>query len=472
MGKPTGFLEYTRKEKTDIEPKLRVRNFNEFHLPLSIESRREQGARCMNCGVPFCQSNITYNGVNSGCPLANLIPEWNDEIYRANFDEALERLLKTNNFPEFTSRVCPALCENGCVCGMNDEPVTVHENEYAIIETAFKNGKIAPRPPLTRSDKKVAVIGSGPSGLAAADQLNKRGHSVTVYEKSDRAGGLLMYGIPNMKLDKSVIDRRIKIMKAEGVKFITNTEVGKDITAEQINAGYDVAVFCCGSEKPRDLGYDKSVKGVIFAVPFLKASTENVLDSKKNPYSAKDKDVVIIGAGDTSNDCLASAIRQGAKSIYRVDIKPEPKFKKTLWKDVPFPVSYAQEEAEAVYGKCDDDFSTMVKSISQKGGKLTGITTVQVKFEGGKLSEIEGSERSRHADMLITASGFVGCDEDVCKAFGIKSERGRADRQTGKFFTAGDMHTGQSLVVKAIAQGRAVAKDVDEFLMGYTNMLK
>lgn len=472
MGKPTGFLEYKRQENPALSVKKRVKSFEEFHTALDLERRREQGARCMNCGVPFCQSHMVYDGVMSGCPLANLIPEWNDELYKGNYDEALSRLLKTNNFPEFTSRVCPALCENGCTCGIGDEAVTVRENEYAIIEKAFADGKIKPCPPKVRSGKRVAVIGSGPSGLAAADRLNKRGHSVTVFEKADRPGGLLMYGIPNMKLDKSVVLRRTDIMRAEGVKFKLSCEVGKDISAEKIYNEFDAVVLCCGSEVPRDLGYDKSVEGVIFAVDFLRSATKALLDGKRNRLSAKNKDVVIIGAGDTSNDCLATALRQGARSVYRVDIKSEPVYKKTLWGSLPFPDSYACEEAREVYGKCDDDFCTMIESIGAKNGKLDTVTTVKVEFKDGKLIQIPGTQKIRNADMLITASGFISCDESLCEQFSLGTLKGRAQTQSGKVFSAGDMRIGQSLVVKAIAEGRAAAQRADKFLIGYTNMLK
>ncbi len=476
MGKPTGFMEYARLNDSAVSPEKRISNYNEFHKDLDIEERQRQGGRCMNCGVPFCQANIPELApqIMAGCPLANLIPEWNDEIYSGNIGHALSRLLKTNNFPEFTSRVCPALCENACLCGMNGDAVTVRENEFTVIEHAYENGLIKANPPKTRTDKKVAVIGSGPSGLTVADQLNKRGHNVTVYEKSDRIGGLLMYGIPNMKLDKKVIQRKMNIMVEEGIKFVTGVNVGTDISAAEILESYDAVVLCCGSEKPRDLGYDMRVEGVSYAVPYLAASTKEVLDGTENPLNAKGKNVVIIGAGDTSNDCLATAIRQGAKSVCRVDIKPEPKVKKTLWQELPFPVSYAEEEEKAVFGSNSTEFESTVKEIEvDKGGKLKSVTIRKIEFKNGIIKDIAGTQRKIPAERLFIASGFVGCDEKICSDFGVSVERGRAERNAdSKVFTAGDMRRGQSLVVWAIAEGRSAAKDVDNYLMGYTNMLK
>ncbi|MCD8036894.1 MAG: glutamate synthase subunit beta, partial [Clostridiales bacterium] len=300
MGKPTGFLEYYREGNPSIEPIDRIKNFNEFHGALSSEERRKQAARCMNCGVPFCQSGMILHGMATGCPLHNLIPEWNDEIYNGNWEHALNRLIKTSSFPEFTGRVCPALCEAACTCGMNDTPVTVKENELALIETGFKNGYIKPRIPKVRSDKKVAVIGSGPSGLAVADALNRRGHNVTVYEKNDRIGGLLMYGIPNMKLEKDIVERRVNLMKEEGVKFVVNADIGNAISADEILNSYDAVVLCCGAGNPRDIKAEgrETTKGIYFAVDFLTRNTKSLLDSNfaDGKYvDVKDKNVVIIG---------------------------------------------------------------------------------------------------------------------------------------------------------------------------------
>ena len=308
MGKPTGFLDYERCEAESKAPKERIKDYNEFHIFLSREKQREQGARCMDCGVPFCQSGATIAGMTSGCPLHNLIPEWNDLVYSGNWKQAYSRLHKTNNFPEFTSRVCPALCEKACTCGHWDSPVSVRDNEHGVIETAYEMGYAGPNVPKVRTGKKVAVVGSGPSGLAAADQLNQRGHEVTVYERDDRVGGLLMYGIPNMKLEKHVIDRKVDVMKAEGVKFVTGCNVGKDIKAAELLKQYDRIILCCGAKNPRDIkAAGRDAEGIYFAVDYLSRTTKSLLDSglKDNKYiSAKGKNVVIIGGGDTGNDCV------------------------------------------------------------------------------------------------------------------------------------------------------------------------
>lgn len=318
MGKPTGFMEYNRVNNVAAAPTKRIKDFDEFHVPLSDEERRIQGARCMDCGVPFCQSGIMIRGMVSGCPLNNLIPEWNDLLYTGNIEQALGRLLKTNNFPEFTSRVCPAPCEAACTCGLNDSPVTIKENENGIIEYGFEKGLIKANPPKVRTGKSVAIVGSGASGLACADQLNKRGHKVTVFEREDRPGGLLMYGIPNMKLEKNIIKRRIDIMKEEGVEFKTGVDVGKDIKASQLKKDYDCVVLCCGASNPRDIkAPGREACGIYFAVDYLKRVTKNLLDtSYKDYYNAKGKNVVVIGGGDTGNDCVGTAIRQGWQVCY------------------------------------------------------------------------------------------------------------------------------------------------------------
>ena len=327
MGKATGFLEFTRTEATAKKPTERIKDFNEFHVPLSEEQHREQASRCMDCGVPVCQNGKMLCGMVSGCPLNNLIPEWNDLIYHGQKEQALSRLLMTNNFPEFTSRVCPALCEKACICGVYDSPVTVKENENSIIEYGFESGVITPQPPAVRSGKRVAVIGSGPSGLAAADTLNRRGHSVTVYERSDRVGGLLMYGIPNMKLEKHIIERRAELMRAEGVEFVTNANVGQDISADEIMSGYDAVVLACGSSNPRDIKAEgRDAEGIYFAVDFLKATTKSLLDSDlaDGKYiSAEGKNVVIIGGGDTGNDCVGTSVRHGCKSVTQREMMPK-----------------------------------------------------------------------------------------------------------------------------------------------------
>lgn len=492
MGKPTGFLEYDRKVSTAIEPTERIKNFNEFHIPLSTEEQKLQGARCMDCGVPFCQSGKKLCGMVSGCPLNNLIPEWNDLVYCGQLDQAVHRLLLTNNFPEFTSRVCPALCEKACTCGLNGDPVSVRENEHAIIENAFANGIIKPKVPTLRTGKTVAVIGSGPSGLATAQQLNKRGHKVTVYERADRIGGLLMYGIPNMKLEKSVIDRRVDLMKAEGIEFVTNANVGENVDAKKIIEDYDAVVLACGATNPRDINATgRDAKGIYFAVDFLKSTTKSLLDSNlaEGTYiSAKDKNVVVIGGGDTGNDCVGTSIRHGCKSITQLEMMPKAPDERTA--DNPWPewpkvckTDYGQEEAIAVFGHDPRVYQTTVKEFyKDENGNLCGVQTVKVHFvnEDGKrvLKEIEGSEKYLDADLVLIAAGFLGSQKYVTDAFGVEVNA-RTNVATAensyatnvpKVFTAGDMHRGQSLVVWAIQEGRSVAKEIDKYLMGYTNL--
>ncbi len=492
MGKPTGFLEYDRKVSTAIEPTERIKNFNEFHIPLSTEEQKLQGARCMDCGVPFCQSGKKLCGMVSGCPLNNLIPEWNDLVYCGQLDQAVHRLLLTNNFPEFTSRVCPALCEKACTCGLNGDPVSVRENEHAIIENAFANGLIEPKVPTLRTGKTVAVIGSGPSGLATAQQLNKRGHKVTVYERADRIGGLLMYGIPNMKLEKSVIDRRVDLMKAEGIEFVTNANVGENVDAKKIIEDYDAVVLACGATNPRDINATgRDAKGIYFAVDFLKSTTKSLLDSNlaEGTYiSAKDKNVVVIGGGDTGNDCVGTSIRHGCKSVTQLEMMPKAPDERTA--DNPWPewpkvckTDYGQEEAIAVFGHDPRVYQTTVKEFyKDENGNLCGIQTVKVHFvnEDGKrvLKEIEGSEKYLDADLVLIAAGFLGSQQYVTDAFGVEVNA-RTNVATAensyatnvpKVFTAGDMHRGQSLVVWAIQEGRSVAKEIDKYLMGYTNL--
>ena len=488
MGKATGFMEYKRTAKKRIDPLERIKNFNEFYIPLSQEERKEQASRCMNCGVPFCQSGMILNGMATGCPLNNLIPEWNDAIYKDNPKNAISRLLKTNNFPEFTGRVCPALCEAACVNGMNGESVTVHDNELYIIENGYKNGLIKPNPPKVRSGKKVAVIGSGPSGLAVADCLNKRGHTVTVFEKNDRIGGLLMYGIPNMKLDKSVIDRKIGIMREEGIIFNVNSDVGNTVKAENILNEFDGVILCCGANEPRDISVKgRDCEGVYFAVDFLTQNTKSLLNSgfkDKKYYDTKGKNVVIVGGGDTGNDCLGTCIRHGAKSVIQLEMMPKPPIERTQnnqWPEFPriLKTDYGQEEAIAVYGNDPRVYKTTVKEIISENGKLKAIKTVQVEFKDGKLTEIENSEKTIEADMMIIAAGFIGTKKYLPEAFGVeltsrnvvKTGNNKYATNVEKVFTAGDMHIGQSLVVRAINEGRKCAKEVDIYLMGYTNMI-
>ena len=487
MGKPTGFLEYRRVEDTTIPPKERVTGYAEFHTPLEAEDRMKQAARCMNCGVPFCQSALKLSGMVTGCPLHNLIPEWNDEIYHGHFRHALSRLLKTSSFPEFTGRVCPALCEKACINGMDGEPVTIHNNELFLIETGFAKGYVKPCPPAVRSGKRVAVVGSGPSGLAVADRLNRRGHSVTVFEREDRIGGLLMYGIPNMKLDKQVIFRRQKLMEDEGVEFRTGVNVDRE-TAAKLVRDYDAVVLCCGAKKARTLAVDgfSETEGVHFAVDFLKSTTQSLLDHdlKAGTFiSAKGKDVVIVGGGDTGNDCVGTCLRHGCRSVTQLEMMPEPpeeRLPSNPWPEWPKvkKTDYGQQEAIDRFGHDPRIYETTVKELITKNGKLTGVKTVGVKFENRKLVEVPGTEQTLKCQLLLVAAGFVGCEDAAADAFGVKrTARGVVETapdayrtSADKVFTAGDMHRGQSLVVWAITEGRACAKEVDAFLMGYSNL--
>ena len=494
MGKPTGFIDYEREDAQAYSVLERIKNFDEFHTPLTKQEQEKQGARCMECGVPFCQSGLIIGGAVSGCPLNNLIPEWNDLIFKGAWEQAYNRLKITNNFPEFTSRVCPALCEKACTCGVDGDAVTVKANEYAIIENAYDMGYASAKITKVRTGKKIAVIDSGPAGLAAADQLNQRGHSVTVYERSDRVGGLLMYGIPNMKLEKHIIDRKIDIMKEEGIEFKTGADVGKNIKAADLLKEYDRIILACGASNPRDIKVSgRDADGIYFAVDFLTSTTKALLDNdlKDGTYvSAKGKRVLIIGGGDTGNDCVGTSIRHGAKSVLQLEMMP--KLPDTRAENNPWPewprvckTDYGQEEAIELFGTDPRTYQTTVKEfIKDKKGRVKGAKLVKLKAEKDKktgrlaMKEIDGSEYEVETDLVLIAAGFTGAQSYITKAFGVSTDartnvasaEGTHKTNVDGVFVCGDMHIGQSLVVRAIREGRDAAKEVDESLMGYTNL--
>ncbi|MBL1209644.1 glutamate synthase subunit beta [Geminocystis sp. GBBB08] len=492
MGKATGFLEFTRELPVDKDPLERIKNWDEFHLHLPEENLRNQGARCMDCGTPFCHTGELISGMASGCPVNNLIPEWNDLIYRGLWKEALDRLHKTNNFPEFTGRVCPAPCEGSCVLGINNPPVTIKNIECSIIDHGWDQGWVTPQPPEKRTGKKVAIVGSGPAGLSAAAQLNKAGHSVTVYEKDDRPGGLLMYGIPNMKLDKEkVVLRRVKVLEEEGIKFVCNTAIGQDIPAETLVNDNDAVILAIGAGKPRDLPIEgRSLKGINFAMDFLTANTKAVLSgNQEDIISAEGKDVVIIGGGDTGTDCVGTSIRHGCKSVTQLEIMPQPpeiRAKNNPWPEYPkiYRLDYGQEEAAAKFGNDPRVYTTTAtKFEGDSDGNVIAVHTVEVEWardEQGRFipKPIEGTEKRLPAQLVLLAMGFLGPEQLLLEQMGletdnrsnIKAEFEQYTTSIPKVFAAGDCRRGQSLVVWAFNEGRGVAKECDRFLMGYTNL--
>jgi glutamate synthase (NADPH/NADH) small chain len=492
MGKPTGFLEIKRELPADRTSSERICDWKELHLHMPVEKLQQQGARCMDCGIPFCHTGALLSGMASGCPISNLIPEWNDLVYRGLWKEALARLHKTNNFPEFTGRVCPAPCEGSCVLGINEPPVTIKNIEVAIIDRGWDEGWVTAEPPKARTGKTVAVIGSGPAGLCAAAQLNKAGHTVTVFERADRIGGLLMYGIPNMKLDKSVVQRRIDLMAQEGVMFVTNTEVGKDYPAKNLLEEFDATVLCAGATRPRDLLIEgRHLHGVHFAMELLTANTKSLLDGRRNGsfVSAEGKDVMVIGGGDTGTDCVGTAMRHGCKSLIQLEILPKPPLQRAAnnpWPEWPkvYRLDYGQEEAAAAFG--DDPrvyCMTARRFIGDEHGKLKEVEIVQIEWQKDDKGwfvpkEVPGTEKIVPCQLVLLAMGFLGPEDQLLQQLGVeRDERSNVKARYEIYstsipgvFAAGDCRRGQSLVVWAFNEGRGAARECDRYLMGQTDL--
>ena len=483
MGKPTGFLEYQRKTPADRPPQERIQDWKEFHTHADLKALQIQGARCMDCGIPFCHAGKVIGRSSIGCPLSNLIPEWNDLVYRGDMEEAYRRLMLTNNFPEFTGRVCPALCEGSCTLGMHDPAVTIKSIECHIIDTMFDRDAVKPRLPEKSTEKKVAVVGSGPAGLACADQLNQMGHRVTVFERADRAGGLLMYGIPNMKLDKKIVQRRIDLMAKEGINFQLNTEVGKNYPVVKLVNDFDAVVLCCGSTLPRPLRVEgANLKGVHYAVDFLTQNTKSLLDSEfqdRQFINPQDKNVIIVGGGDTGTDCVGTCIRHGCKSVTQLEIMselPENRTPSNPWPQWPVvkKTDYGQEEAIFLYGKDPREYTTTVTKLEGDAmGQLKYAHTVRVEWTSDGPKPIPGTEEVRECDLLLIAMGFLSPEQDLIHQLTLATDpRGNikaqeTDHRTSLrgVFAAGDCRRGQSLVVWAIREGRQAADAVDNFLM-------
>jgi len=493
MGKPTGFIEYLRELPVDRAPLQRIGDWKEFHPHLEEKRLRQQGARCMDCGVPFCHTGKLISGMASGCPINNVIPEWNDLVYRGLWREALDRLHMTNNFPEFTGRVCPAPCEGSCVLGINDPPVTIKNIEAEIIDRGWEEGWVLPETPKSRTGRRVAVIGSGPAGLAAAEQLNRAGHLVTVLERDDRPGGLLMYGIPNMKLDKrEVVMRRLELMEQSGIKFVCNANVGDNVEAQLLLRDFDATVICTGATQPRDLPVEgRDLSGVHFAMEYLTASTRALLDGGPDqcPIHARGKDVVVIGGGDTGTDCVGTALRQGCRSLLQIEIMARPPVERAAdnpWPEWPkvYKLDYGQEEAAAKFGADPRVYLTTVKKfVGDAEGRLKELVTVQVKWERNDKGqfgpvEVPGTEQVRPAQLALLAMGFLGPEQALLKDLGVecdtrsnvRAEHGRFATSLKGVFAAGDCRRGQSLVVWAINEGRGVARECDRYLMGRTEL--
>ncbi len=492
MGKMKGFLEYPRELPDSHPARERIKHWREFHDQIPDEKLRQQGARCMGCGVPFCHTGELLSGMASGCPIHNLIPEWNDLVYRGQWRQALDRLHQTNNFPEFTGRVCPAPCEGSCVLESTGSPVSIKSIEAAIIDRGFAEDWVSAQPPSIRTGKIVAIVGSGPAGLACADQLNRAGHTTMVFERDDRVGGLLVYGIPNMKLDKEIVQRRVELMEEEGVRFLTHTEVGKDYSAERLLKNFDAVVLCCGATKPRNLPIPgRKLKGVHFAMEYLHANTRSLLSGSQSEIdyiSAQEKDVIVIGGGDTGTDCVGTAMRQGCRSLAQFEILPRPPDKRAPdnpWPEWPkiYRMDYGQEEVSAVFGEDPRTFSIVTKKlVGDSAQHVREVHTVQVEWSQTKGSwssrEVPGTERVWQTQLVLLALGFLGPEAQLLQQLGVeRDERTNARAEYGSYltsvpgvFAAGDIRRGQSLVVWAINEGRGAARECDRFLMGRTDL--